>query len=193
MSGDQTASLIYLLLLGTAVAGYAVVSHRRRLGQAARHFALWGLIFAGLVAGYGLWPDIQRSVLGYQSVDAGAESVTVPRGADGHFHLTLEINGAPVRFIVDTGASDLVLSREDAGRAGLDLSRLDFNGVAQTANGTVSTARVWLDEVTIGPRTDRGVPALVNDGEMPGSLLGIAYLDRFDEVRLADGRLTIRF
>ena len=105
--------------------------------------------------------------------------------------MTLEVNGTPLRFIVDTGASDIVLSAEDAARAGLDTDRLAFVGVARTANGTVSTARVWLDEVRLGEMVDSSVPALVNGGEMSGSLLGMAYLNRFSEVRFGGGTVTL--
>jgi aspartyl protease family protein len=55
----------------------------------------------------------------------------------------------------------------------------------------VSTARVWLDEVRLGDIADTGVPAVVNGGEMPGSLLGMTYLDRFREVRIGGGALTL--
>jgi aspartyl protease family protein len=56
----------------------------------------------------------------------------------------------------------------------------------------VSTARVRLDEVRLGPIADRSVPAVVNGGEMDGSLLGMSYLDRFAEVRISDGELVLQ-
>ena len=95
------------------------------------------------------------------------------------YHLTLVINGVPVHTIVDTGASDLVLTRTDAERVGLLLNELIFAGRANTANGRVETAHVKLDKVSLGPIEDRLVPALVNGGEMNRSLLGMSYLSRF--------------
>ena len=64
----------------------------------------------------------------------------VPRSADGHYYLTMEVNGAPIRFVVDTGATELVLSRADAERAGIDTGGLIYSGRAFTANGMVETA-----------------------------------------------------
>jgi aspartyl protease family protein len=101
------------------------------------------------------------------------------------------VNGTPVDFVVDTGATDMVLSREDAARIGLDPGDLAYTGIASTANGQVRTARVRLDEVSLGGITDRGVTASVNAGEMSGSLLGMSYLHRFERIEIANGRLIL--
>ena len=191
MTSDQTASLIYLALLGSVIAGYFFLSHRPGLGRGLRMAGLWALIFIGVVAAYGLWEDLHSTVIPRQSVFLDAGRVEVPRSPDGHYHLTADVNGIAIRFIVDTGASDIVLSREDASRVGLTPEDLAFAGSARTANGLVPTARVWLEEVAIGGMADRDVPALVNGGEMSGSLLGMAYLERFAEVTFGGGRMVL--
>lgn len=191
MSGDDTARLLYLGLLGAAIAGWFFVQNRRRLGQVAQQAAVWGLIFLGAIAAFGLWSDIRREVLPGQALVSGAGQVEIARAPDGHYHVTAEINGAPIRFIVDTGASDIVLTREDAARAGIDTAALIYTGQARTANGTVRTAPVRLDSLTLGPFTDKGIRAIVNEGEMPASLLGMRYLDRFSSVEMVGGQLRL--
>ncbi len=191
MSGDQIERLVYLGLLGTAVAGYFIAANRRRLGELARHAMLWGLIFVGVIAGFGLWSDIRDDVIPRQSVVADGSRIEVPRAFDGHYYLTLSLNGTPVQFVVDTGASEIVLSQEDARRIGLDPATLIYSGSAGTANGVVRTARVTLEQVALGPVVDHRVPAWVNQGEMSGSLLGMTYLQRFDRIEIADGRLVL--
>lgn len=191
MSGDQIERLVYLGLLGTAVAGYFIAANRRRLGELARHAMLWGLIFVGVIAGFGLWSDIRDDVIPRQSVVADGSRIEVPRAFDGHYYLTLALNGTPVQFVVDTGASEIVLSQEDARRVGLDPATLIYSGSAGTANGVVRTARVTLEQVALGPVVDYRVPAWVNQGEMSGSLLGMTYLQRFDRIEIADGRLVL--
>jgi len=191
MTGDQTASLIYLVLLGCVIGGSFFLSGRLRLSELVRVGGLWVLIFVGVIAAYGLWNDVQQTVLPSQAVFAEQGRVEIPRAPDGHYHMTLDVNGTPIRFIVDTGASDLVLTKQDAARVGLDPDGLAFTGAARTANGTVATARVWLEEVNLGGITDRGVPAVVNGGDMSGSLLGMAYLDRFAEVSFGGGRMVL--
>jgi aspartyl protease family protein len=110
---------------------------------------------------------------------------------DGHFYVTMEVNGAPIRFVIDTGASELVLSRADAARAGIDPDGLIFSGRAFTANGMVETAPVTLASVVLGGVADTGVPAVVNAGEMPESLLGMSYLERFSRMEIANGRMVL--
>ena len=189
MNSDSYAQLIYLVLLLAAVGGWVLVEYRGRLGAALRTGLAWGLIFIGVMAGYGLWTDM-RSDVRRQAVMAG-EAMEVPRAPDGHYYLTLAINGTPVEFMVDTGATNVVLSRRDAERLGIDPASLVYLGEAQTANGTVRTARVKLPEVVLGPWRDESLAAWVNDGEMDGSLLGMDYLGKF-HLELAEDRLLLR-
>ena len=115
----------------------------------------------------------------------------MPRAVDGHYYLTLTVNGAPVLFTVDTGATDVVLSRQDAEAAGIDLAALSYLGTAFTANGPVATARVTLDRVELEGTVEADVPAVVTDGDLRGSLLGMAYLDRFARIEIAGARLIL--
>lgn len=191
MTGDQTASLLYLVLLGSVIAGSLFLSGRQNWGKNLRQAGIWALIFIGVVAVYGLWNDIQSTMVPRQTVFAEEDRIEVPRARDGHYHLSVAVNGTPIRFIVDTGATDIVLSTQDARKVGIDPDELSYAGAASTANGQVSTARVRLDEVAIGPITDRGVSAVVSQGDMPGSLLGMAYLERFAQVTFGNGRMVL--
>ena len=192
MDGDSIARLSYLLLLGVFIGSYFFVSGRTNWGQTARHAALWVFIFLGAIVAYGLWDDVRREVMPQQASFAEEGRVEVPVSRDGHYYLTLDINGEPIRFVVDTGASDMVLSRDDARAAGIDPESLNYLGRANTANGQVRTAVVRLDEVSLGGITDRGVTALVNDGEMMGSLLGMRYLERFASVSFSGGEMILQ-
>lgn len=189
MDGESFGRLIYLGLLLAAVAGWAASEYSGRLGQGLRSFLAWGLIIVGLMAGYGLWKDIRRDVIPSQNITA--ETVEIPRAADGHYYVTLTINGQPLKFMADTGASGVVLSRADARRLGFDLGTLVFAGQSQTANGVVRTARVQLVDVRLGPFLDPRIGAYVNEGEMDGSLLGMDYLGRFS-IEIAGDRMILR-
>lgn len=180
----------YLLLLLVAVGGWIVVEYRGRLGAALRTGIAWGLIFLGVAAGYGVWQDSALSIVPRQAVLQTGE-ISIPRSPDGHYYVTLTIAGTPVTFLADTGASAVVLSRSDARRLGIDTAGLDYLGTAYTANGPVSTARVQLSDVTLGPLTDPVLEAFVNDGEMEGSLLGMSYLGQF-RIEIADDRMILR-
>lgn len=190
MDGNDYGRLIYLALLLLAVGGYVIVEFRNRMGQALRVASAWGLIFIGVVAGYGLWNDIRPDLIPRQMVSEGGE-IEVPRAQDGHFYLTLDVGGTPVRFMADTGASNMVLSTADAERLGIDPAGLVYLGTAQTANGVVRTARVELPEVTLGPFRDEDFPAWVNEGAMDMSLLGMEYLGLY-RVEIAGDRMILR-
>jgi len=190
MTGDDIARFAYLGLLGLAIAGGMLVQYRGRMGEMARNAALWGLIFLGVIAAVGLWSDIRDTVAPRQAV-IDATTVEVPRGRDGHYYLTLEVNDVPVIFVVDTGATDIVLSQRDARSVGLDPDDLAYLGTAQTANGIVRTAPVRLDRVTLGDIEDRNLRAVVNEGQIDASLLGMGYLGLFSRIEIADGRLIL--
>jgi len=183
--------LIYLVILGAAVAGWFFAENRQSLGKSARMALAWGLIFLGFVAAYGLWDDIQSDFLPQQAVLEDGRQIEVPRGRGGQFHLTLELNGTKVAFLVDTGASDVVLTKRDAERIGIDLDDLAFLGTARTANGEVRTAYTTIDNVALGPVVFRNVGVAVNSGEMSGSLLGMSYLDRFSRIEISGNEMRL--
>ena len=189
----ETSRLIYLILLLLMVAGWFYMQNRQGLNKSLQQIAVWGMIFVGVAAGYGLRGDITRnSGVPRQSYETGTGAVTIPRSADGHYYLTALVNGEAIRFVVDTGASDMVLTRQDAERAGLSPDTLNYLGRATTANGEVRTAYVRLSEVQLGEVRDFDVPAVVNDGEMPQSLLGMGYLQRWGRIEIANNELILK-
>lgn len=190
MSTDQTMQLVYLLLLGAAIGGSAIMAGRRNMGKMAQQAIIWALIFVGVIAAYGLWEDVSNDVTSRQSV-IGASTIEVPRNFDGHYYLTLDINGTAVDFVVDTGASQVVLSQSDAARIGIDPATLRYSGSAMTANGVVRTAPVILDNVSLGGISDNGIAAVVNGGDMDTSLLGMTYLGLYDRIEIAGGQLVL--
>ena len=192
MSGDDIGRFLYLALLGAALLSWFFVHNRQSLGRVAQQAVAWVLIFVGVIAVVGLWGDVRQSLrpsLGSISADG---AITVPRGPDGHYYLTLLVNDKPVEFLVDTGASDVVLTEGDARRVGLETGNLAYVGRAMTANGEVRTAPVTLESVALGPVHDTRIPASVNEGEMGKSLLGMSYLQRFGSIEISDGSMILR-
>ena len=106
MNGEDFGRLAYLALLLAAVGGWVMVEYRQRLGQALRVAVAWGLIFVGVMAGYGLWHDLRRDIRAEQVV--GADRVEIPRASDGHYYLRLKVDGHEMEFMADTGATVLV-------------------------------------------------------------------------------------
>lgn len=189
MDMSDLPRLIFLLLLVVAIGGSFLVTNRNSLSTTMQQAAIWVLIFIGAIAGVGLWNDVQQSISPSQTYSG--TTIELPRGFDDHFTATLDINGTEVTFLVDTGATEMVLSLRDAARVGIDTSALDFIGRAQTANGIVRTAPVTLDVVRIGPIIDQDVRAVVNEGDISASLLGMSYLSLFENIEIQGTRMLL--
>lgn len=191
MSGDNIAHLAYLALLGAAVVAWFIAQNRQSLNKTLQQALAWVFIFVGVIAVVGLWEDIRTTVGPAPQMAITGDTIEVPRSYDGHYYLPVLANGEPITFLVDTGASQIVLSARDAERVGIDPDQLNYFGRAITANGEVRTAPVRLDSLTLGPITDHNVSAWINEGELSQSLLGMDYLHRFSNIQFTDGRMIL--
>jgi aspartyl protease family protein len=120
-----------------------------------------------------------------------ANTVSIPVDRSGHYLLDAGVNGGSVRFLVDTGATYVVLSAADAEAAGINRNLLTFDQRLATANGEARGALVTLREIRVGQMTQEEVPAVVMDGEVPVSLLGMSFLRRLERYEIRDGQLIL--
>lgn len=119
--------------------------------------------------------------------------VEIDAESNGHFNAEADINGRPIEVMIDTGATMVVLSYEDAERAGIYLSDNDFTRAVSTANGMARVAPVTLERVSIGDITVRNVPAAVAErGRLKTSLLGMSFLSRLSRFDMRSGRLVLQ-
>ncbi len=188
---DTQARVFYLVLLGAFVVVAVFSRYRGRLGQAAQHAAIWGLIFIGVILAIGFKDQLTGQLYVDHAVPSGEGVLAFQRAPDGHFYVGAEVNGRPVRFMLDTGASDLVLTGADARDAGIDTGRLRYVQPTETANGRVMSAPVRLESVALGGEVDHDVPASVSGGALDQSLLGMRYLQRWRSVRIEGDHLYL--
>lgn len=195
---DKRMSLLYRLgwiaLLGASIVGFARANPRGAL----RNAMIWVAIFLVLVGAYSFKDDaamIGQRMAGVlapsQGTVEGDGTVSFAAGQDGHYHIQAMVNGSRVTFLVDTGASDIVLTPKDARRIGINLDTLTFDQAAETANGIVTGASVRLDSFVVGPIALSQVPAAVNGADMSESLLGMAFLNRLHGWRVEGNTLTL--
>lgn len=120
------------------------------------------------------------------------DPLTLTRSADGLFYVTAAVNGVPVRFVVDTGANVVVLTRADAAAAGVTGSTAGGRAL-RTAGGTAAMRWATIERLTIGDHAIADADAaIVGDGGLPHSLLGQSALSRLDSVTLRGNRLHLR-
>ena len=141
-------------------------------------------------------------LLAFNSISSRAEDIPQLRlmsvtelkaNGSGHFVTKASINGNDITVIVDTGATAVALSFEDAQEAGLRPGNLDFNIPVATANGVAKAARVTIDRIEVGSVKADDVDALVlPEGALKGTLLGMTFLNRMRSFRVEDGMLYLR-
>ncbi len=127
-------------------------------------------------------------------VETSSSSGTVElrAGRHGHFETNAELNGRTVQVMVDTGASLVALTYEDAERAGIFVRNSDFTHQSQTANGIAKFAPVMLDRVSIGGITVRNVQAAVSErGRLQTSLLGMSFLGKLSRTEMRKGGVLV--
>lgn len=111
----------------------------------------------------------------------------------GHFRVSVTIDGSHLFMLVDTGASSVALSAEDAAAAGIRPAPKDFSRLVSTANGTIAVAPVQLREMRVGDLLLRDVDAVViPKGRLGTSLLGMSFLGRLRGFEIAGNRLTLK-
>ena len=177
------------------------------LGWAVRQVVIWSI-----VAGLGFAAYTYRDVLfGPQAPEESQEqrtakqtakgsrkasppasrALTIRASAGGHFVVEADVDGADIRFMVDTGATEVVLTPEDAARIGFDLRARHFTRQFNTAGGVVRAAPVTLRRLRIGQLVLRDVEAWVNEAPLFVSLLGMSFLKRLDGYEVEDGKLIL--
>lgn len=204
LTGDQIANLVYLLPM-IALMGAGILAARRNWSQSARNFLIWLVIILVLATLSLFRQDAlrigERLMAGLMPGHAvtvtnkdGSREVLLSRDISGHFSATVTVNAQLIQMLVDTGASGIVLTYEDAVQVGIIPENLTYSTRVMTANGETTVAPIDLSTVEIGPIRRWGVKGLVaRRGALDQSLLGMSFLSTLssfhmqtDELRLKD-------
>ena len=196
---------VFLLALLIYLAGGLLCHYGGGAATVARDAVTWLALGLGLVTLYAYKEEltpIATRVVGEllpgtaMTVETSAgdlAEVKIRKRLNGHFTAEVEVNGKPVSMIVDTGASSIVLTPEDARAAGIDVDEMTFRVPVLTANGRTMAARIWLEDVAIGPLDRTRVEALIaQPGALSQSLLGMSFLSRLRSYEFSGDYLTLR-
>ena len=127
-----------------------------------------------------------------QASRAEPAEMVLDADSSGHYFVDAEVNGETIRFLVDTGASMVALSRDDAALIGLRPGSADFSRRARTANGIARVAPVTIDQIEVGDISVNNVPGAVIDLPMEHSLLGMSFLSRLSGYEVSGRQLILR-
>jgi aspartyl protease family protein len=191
----DAGKIVYEILIVLLVSSTLAYGKKR---QGFVYLIIWAGIFLLLMTGYSYRHEllaVKQKVLaelipasGFQQTP---DSISFPISADGHFHIRAGVNGTPIMFLVDTGASDIVLSPNDAEKIGIDAHKLNFNEFYETANGMVRGSSIRIADFRIGALHLKDVGASVNEAEMSDSLLGMTFFKRLKRYEVKDDVLTL--
>lgn len=198
LSATDFTSLSYKVALLVFIAGSVLLLFRERFAQAITAALLWLGIGLVLIAGYSFRFELHQiadrvlaELLPGRVVSQG-RTVAVARTSGGDFAINAQINGARIAMVLDTGASSVVLTREDARAAGLPLEVLEYTVNIDTANGRTRAAPVTLDRVAVGSLVERSIEALVaQPGTLKTSLLGMSFLNRLQSWEVRGDHLVL--
>jgi aspartyl protease family protein len=196
---DQAYVIQSIVLIALISAG-VVFAPRVKMRETVRNIAIWVALAAVLIIGLSFRDEIETVALRVRSelvpgyaLESGEHEMVLTESSGGNFFIFGEANGVRVRFLIDTGASDTVLSPSDAANIGIDVKELDFSRVYQTANGMGRGAPYTLESLSVGPISVSPMPVSINEAEMNSSLLGMTFLRRLRSFEIQGRRLILRY
>ncbi len=196
----DSAEVIRLIGFLALVSSGLLFARRMPLRTTVRNIAIWALVVSALLLGYSFRGEAARAVervrgelLPGYGVTSGPHTLTLTASEDGGFYAMGTVNGATVRFAIDTGAGGIVLSPDDARRMGLDLDALTFSAASETANGVGYWAPYTASSLTVGPIKFANVPVQINKAPMSASLLGMSFLKRLDSFEVRGDQITLKW
>ena len=195
-NGDQAVHLIYLVGVLVLV-GSAFAVRRVPLAQGLKMFIGWVLIFGAAFVVFTLKDEFMalgnRLLLetrgGVEQTAPG--EIRIRQASDGHFWVTAEVNGEPVRFLIDSGATTTSLSRETAQRVGIEPSS-GFQAMVRTANGVVMVDRGTAETIRVGPIARRDVGVHVSDAFGDMNVIGMNFLSTLSSWSVEGRSLVLR-
>ncbi len=199
-AGDQAAHALWLLLALLLVTS-GMIGRRIPLARLIGWSAAWAMLFLGLFILFrwfepeiNVWQQSRRAgqvaVVAPDAPGAAGE-VHIPVSRDGHYWVEASVDGQPVRFLIDSGASITAVSEATASRLGLTADPMGRTLVVQTANGPVTARRSVMDDLSIGPIRATDLPVIVSPAFGEVNVLGMNFLGKLNGWRVSNGRMVL--
>jgi aspartyl protease family protein len=189
--GEIVYEILIILVVSAALSSGKI---RKNL----KNLAIWIGIFIILIAGYsyrhelsGIKEKFLVEIIPSKGIQKATDSISFPVSSDGHFYIRARVNGVPIIFLADTGASHIVLSPADAEKLGFKADELRFDRFYETANGTVRGSSIRIDHLRIGEIHLKEIGASINEAEMRNSLLGMTFFKRLKRYEVKNDALTL--
>jgi aspartyl protease family protein len=200
ISSSEWPSLVYLSLLLTLLVSSVIFKSHLKASDLLKQAMIWAVIVLVILIAYSfrynlsaIKDRVSAELFPSKVMQIGERQIAIAISNDGHFYADIKINQKPVRFMVDTGASDIALNLSDAKRVGIDVNNLSSFKQYQTANGSIVSGLAEVDEVELAGVTFNDVTVSVNESNMGISLLGMSFLKRFKKYEFYQDRLVLTY
>lgn len=197
---DNWADVAYRVGVVVLVTAVIFRAGRGAVAQHLRHAAIWVAVVSVLALGFAYREELagvpQHLRLAFSAGDpviTADHELVIPQDERGAFVVVGKVNGQRVRFMVDTGASDTVLSPDDARRLGVAVDRLRFDDVAETANGLGHGAPYVAQRLDVGPIALDNFQMTINQAPMSSSLLGLSFLNHLESFEIHGRKLILKW
>lgn len=166
--------------------------------KAVKYFSIWAAIAMFIVILYSFrfdFLEVKTRLVGELNPSHiqvnSSDKIIINMSYGNHFYANVKVNSKNIKFMIDTGATDMVLSLRDAKKAGINIAKLIFNKPYQTANGISYGASVILKDIKFGNLNLKNVRASVNSSDMGVSLLGMSFLKNFKKYEFYQNKLIL--
>ena len=201
LSADDFAYIIYALILLLLVGGGILSRYKGKISGMARDIAIWLFIFLIIGVGYSYRFEVKQIYNRFvgnlfttsaQSVVGEPYRYWVNRDKNSHFIIDILTEGRTITYLVDTGATQVVLTPKAARAIGLNPEDMNYSRMISTANGITQAAPIQLLSMRIGDIEIRNVSALVAlPGNLNENLLGMSFLNKLKSYQFRDDRLIL--
>jgi len=198
LSSSDQQSLLYLVLMLIFLVSGIIFRREIKLSKALKYLALWALVAfvaVGLYAYRYQFSDFKERMI--EAINPTAARMNdggqliINLSSDGHFYIDVKINDVPMRFMIDTGASDIVIDKLQAQKIGINPQSLIFDKRYETANGSSYGASIVLRKIQVGNVVFADIKASVNGVNLGTPLLGMSFLRQFTKYEFYQDRLIL--
>lgn len=199
-NSEDWSNFIYLTILLIYLVSSVIFRSHIKTSQLLKQFMGWAGIALIAIILYSFryeFKTVKNRVLvelfPSSVVKISDNQISIAISDDGHFYMNININNVPIKFLIDTGASNIILNLNDAKRVGINVNNLNYIRAYNTANGKVMGAIVNLANVEISGIVFKDVTATVNNSSMNISLLGMSFLNRFKKYEFYQDKLILTY
>ena len=197
MTEDQNLNLIWaigaLILVGSAL-----FSRRIGFGEIVKTALSWVAIFAVVLVAFSyqnellaVWNRVTGDLTGSNDQQIVGSTLKIRQSADGHYWVNAKVNGKPVRFLIDSGATTTAMTLDTARATNVEIYESGFPTVLTTANGTVEAQRGQIGSLEVGPMTARDMSVVVAEEFGDSNVIGMNFLSSLGSWRVEGNEMIL--